>query len=48
MKRLQALHRINGELKIAEAKNKEYANLVEKKEMLHQEMKEINDIITGL
>ena len=32
----------NGELKIAAAKNKEYENLVEKKEMLQQEMMEIN------
>ncbi len=40
--KLQALHDINGELKIAEAKNKEYTNLVEKKEMIQQEMKEIN------
>jgi uncharacterized protein YhaN len=40
--KLQALHDINGELKIAEAKNKEYTNLVEKKEMIQQEMTEIN------
>lgn len=40
--KLQELHEINRELKIAEAKNKDYTNLVEKKEMLHKEMSEIS------
>jgi uncharacterized protein YhaN len=40
--KLQALHEINGELRLAEAKNKEYTNLVVKKEMLQQEMTEIS------
>ncbi|MFF2446268.1 AAA family ATPase [Neobacillus sp. NPDC058068] len=40
--KLQAIHDINGELKKAAAKNKEYENLVEKKEMMQQEMGEIN------
>lgn len=40
--KLQALHDIHGELKIAEAKNKEYTNLIEKKEMLQHEMTDIN------
>ena len=41
--KLQVLHEIKGELKKAAAKNKEYENLVEKKEMLQQQMAAIND-----
>ncbi|MFJ7728029.1 AAA family ATPase [Neobacillus sp. NPDC097160] len=41
--RLQALHEINGELKKAAAKNKEYESLITTKEMLQQEMEAIND-----
>ncbi|MCM3114372.1 AAA family ATPase [Neobacillus sp. MER 74] len=40
--RLQALHEINKELKAAESKNRNYTNLVEKKEMLEKEMKAVN------
>ncbi|MBV7508181.1 AAA family ATPase [Bacillus sp. sid0103] len=40
--KLQTLHEINKELKIAEAKNKNYTNLVEKKELLEQEMNDVN------
>ena len=46
--KIQELHRINEELKIAEAKNKNYTNLVEKKEILHQEMLEINKSLQDL
>ncbi|MFL6560341.1 MAG: AAA family ATPase, partial [Bacillus sp. (in: firmicutes)] len=40
--KLQEVHEINRELKIAESKTKEYTNLIEKKEMLQQEMTEIS------
>ncbi|MFL6555303.1 MAG: AAA family ATPase, partial [Bacillus sp. (in: firmicutes)] len=40
--KLQTLHEINKELKKAEAKNRDYTNLVEKKEMLEQEMNDVN------
>ncbi|MEH7480786.1 AAA family ATPase [Neobacillus drentensis] len=46
--KLQALHEINEELKIAEAKNKNYSNLVEKKEMLQEELTGINGSIQEL
>ncbi|WP_144554814.1 AAA family ATPase [Bacillus sp. X1(2014)] len=40
--KLQAIHEINKELKAAEAKNRDYTNLVEKKETLEKEMKAVN------
>jgi uncharacterized protein YhaN len=43
--KLQALHEINVELKKASAKNKEYENQVEKKEILQQKMGEINGVL---
>ncbi|MEH7072438.1 AAA family ATPase [Neobacillus drentensis] len=46
--KLQALHEINKDLKIAEAKNRDYTILVEKKENLEQEMNEINGSIQAI
>jgi len=40
--KLQAIHEINKELKAAEAKNRDYTNLVEVKETLEKEMKAVN------
>ncbi len=40
--KLQELHELNGELKQAAAKNKEYENLIEKKQFIQQEMAAIN------
>jgi len=40
--KLQALHQLHGELKIAESKNEDYGKLVEEKEKLQQEMEAIN------
>jgi len=40
--KLQAIHEINKELKAAEAKNRDYTILVEKKETLEMEMKAVN------
>lgn len=40
--KLQELHELNGELKKAAAKNKEYENLLEKKEFMQQQMAAIN------
>jgi len=46
--KLLELHEINGELKKAAAKNKEYENLVTKREMLQKEMAAINDSLHGI
>ncbi|MFP5110842.1 AAA family ATPase [Bacillaceae bacterium C204] len=46
--KLQALHEINKELKIAEGKNRNYTNLVEKKEWLQQEMNDVNCSLQGI
>lgn len=43
--KLQELHEINAELKKASAKNKAYETLAQKKEMLHQEMTVINELL---
>ncbi|MDR6124657.1 uncharacterized protein YhaN [Bacillus sp. SLBN-46] len=46
--KLQALNEINLELKKAASKNKEYESLLEKREMLLQEMQEINGLLKEL
>ncbi|MGG3471162.1 AAA family ATPase [Neobacillus pocheonensis] len=46
--KLQELHEINAELKKAAAKNKNYENLAQRKEMLHQEMTVINELLKEL
>ncbi|WP_190284840.1 ATP-binding protein [Bacillus sp. S3] len=46
--RLQELHEINGDLKKAAAKNKEYENLVSKKDLLQQEMAELTNSLQDI